>query len=507
MSKIIKIGGVVLASGLSLGVAAQHKQVKEENTKRPNLLLFIADDWSYPHAGVYGDKTVRTPAFDFVANNGMLFSTALCAAPTSTASRAAVLTGKYSHALGGTGNLWSLFPKDMSTYTKTLDQNGYSVGYTKKGWGPGKFEDGAWADNPAGHYSDNLKKFIQDAQSENKPFCFWYGSKYPHRPYEKGKGRDNGIDPDKLIMPEYLPDTPQARIDMADYYYYVERLDYELEETIRILRETGEFDNTLIIVTGDNGMPFPRAKASLYDAGTLEPFAVMWGNKIGPGVVCNQAVSLTDICPTFLTAAQLSVPKDVQGTNLLPLLLENKPLKREFVNSGRERHGYNARPNHVGYPSRSLRSDDFLLVHNYHPERYPGGDPKNDFNELGGHSDVDSSPTKAEIIARKDESFFTPYYDRAFAFRPEWELYDVKKDPSQFFNLANDPQYSKKLNELKAKMKKWQEQTVDPRAKGPTDLWDHTPYFGKANADAAGSGQKGKGKGKGKRHQVEQTEK
>ena len=172
-----------------------------------------------------------------------------------------------------------LFPKDIKTYAWILQEHGYEVGYTQKGWGPGVYEEGAWADNPAGDYRPNFKKHVQKAQAGNKPFCYWYGSKYPHRPYPKGWGEMNGIDPNKLEVPEFLPDNAETRTDLADYYFAVERMDYELQEAIKVMKEAGELNNTLIIITGDNGMPFPRAKASLYDAGTRQPFIVMWADQ------------------------------------------------------------------------------------------------------------------------------------------------------------------------------------------------------------------------------------
>lgn len=482
MTKLFNYGCVAIASTLSVGNAIAQPQ-KNVDKERPNLFLFIADDWSAPHAGVYGDKTVKTPAVDYVAQNGVMFTNAFCAAPTSTSSRAAVLTGRYSHALKAAGNLWSMFPKDIPTYASTLSENGYEVGYTKKGWGPGVYEEGAWADNPAGHYSDNFKKFVQNAQAENKPFCFWYGSKYPHRPYEKGKGEENGIDPTKVEIPDYLPDNMETRIDISDYYYAVERMDYELHEALRILKESGELSNTLIIITSDNGMPFPRAKASLYDSGTSMPFIAMWADKIEPGRVSKELISLTDIAPTFLEAAGIDIPQNVHGKSLLPYLLHNTPLNREFINGGRERHGYLARPNHGSYPVRSLRSGDYLLIRNIRPDRYPGGDPVNPYKEQGGYSDVDGSPTKTYMIDHKDDPDMKPFFDRTFAKRPEYELYDIKKDPSQFTNLATDKKYAKIFNQLKKKLEKWMLNSDDPRAVSDTDIWDTYPYYGKGGAD------------------------
>lgn len=454
-------------------------QAQKQVKVRPNILLFIADDWSFPHASIYGDKTVETPSFDYVAHNGVLFMNAFTAAPTCTASRSAVLTGKYSHTTGPAGDLWGLFPKDIPTYPCMLEKAGYNVGYTKKGWGPGQYEEGAWADNPAGHYSDNFKEFVQTSQTEHKPFCFWYGSHYPHRPYQKGKGEENGIDPRKVEIPDFLPDTPDGRIDLADYYYFVERMDYQIEEVIKILREAGELNNTLIIVTSDNGMPFPRAKASNYDSGTKMPFAVMWGDKIKPGQTDDQLISLTDIAPTFLEAAGLAIPQDMQGKSLLPVLLNNEKLNRQFVNSERERHAYGARQNHGSYPVRALRSENYLLIHNVNPDRWPGGDPINPDNNQRGYGDVDGSPSKTYVLDNKDEKYIHPFFERSFGKRSEYELYDVKKDPFQFSNLANNSEYSATLKNLKAKLIQWMKDTEDPRSKGATDIWDTYPYFGK----------------------------
>lgn len=487
MKHLLDYSCAMLASTLFVGNAVAQQQ-KNADKERPNLFLFIADDWSWPHAGVYGDQTVETPAIDYVARNGVLFTDAYCAAPTSTSSRAAVLTGRYSHALQAAGNLWSMFPKDLKTYTSTLTDNGYEVAYTKKGWGPGVYEEGGWAENPAGNYEPNLKKLVQQAQAEGKPFCYWYGSKYPHRPYEKGKGEENGIDPRKLVVPEFLPDNMETRIDLSDYYFAVERMDYELQEALNVLKETGELNNTLIVVTSDNGMPFPRAKASLYDTGTHMPFIVMWGDKVKPGWVSRELVSLTDIAPTFLEAAGVVIPENMHGRSLVPYLTKGEPLNREFINGGRERHGYKARPNHAGYPVRTIRTGDYLLIHNIRPDRWPGGDPVNPYNHERGYGDVDGSPTKEYMLDHKDDADMNVYFKRAFDKRPEYELFNVKKDPNQFVNLAGDKKYAKILKKMKKQMENWQKATQDPRAEQDTDIWDTYPYYGKGGvADGKGN--------------------
>lgn len=229
-------------------------------------------------------------------------------------------------------------------------------------------------------------------------------------------------------------------------------------------------------------MPFPRAKASLYDAGTRQPFIVMWADQIKPGRISNEQVSLVDIAPTFLDAANAQTSEIMHGKSLLPYLINDEPLNRPFINGGRERHGYDARPNHGGYPVRTLRDGQYLLIHNFRPDRWPGGDPIAPKDGKRGFHDVDGSPTKEYMLDHKDDADMNIYFRRAFDKRPEYELFDVKKDPNQFNNLAADKRYAKVLKRMKKQMLQWQKDTQDPRAESDTDIWDTYPYYGKKAA-------------------------
>src|SRR5687767_9214779 len=160
--------------------------------QRPNILFCIADDWAYPHAGVYGDKVVRTPTFDRVAREGMLFTHAFSAAPSCTPSRAAMLTGRYPHQLEEGSVLWGFLPKKFAVYPDLLEKAGYKIGSMRKGWGPGDFRPGGFERNPAGPGFPNFAAFLKNVPT-NTPFCFWFGSSDPHRPYEKGSGASAGL--------------------------------------------------------------------------------------------------------------------------------------------------------------------------------------------------------------------------------------------------------------------------------------------------------------------------
>src|SRR6185503_13989215 len=192
--------------------------------QRPNILLVVADDWSHPHAGAYGDRTVKTPAFDRVAREGALFENAFTTAPSCTPSRAAILTGQTPHRLAEGGNLHSFLPARFAVYPDLLEAAGYHVGFTGKGWGPGRFEPGGRTRNPAGPAFESFEAFLQKRPS-GAPFCYWFGSNHPHRPYQAGSGARAGLRAESVAVPAFLPDTPEVRNDLLDYYQEVQLFD------------------------------------------------------------------------------------------------------------------------------------------------------------------------------------------------------------------------------------------------------------------------------------------
>ena len=291
--------------------------------RRPNVLLAISDDQSFAHTGASGDEVVRTPVFDRIAAEGIRFEHAFCNSPSCTPSRGALLTGQECYRLEEGVNLWSSLPAKFETYPDLLEVAGYHVGYTRKGWGPGSLEAGGRSRNPAGPRFDDFRSFHEGAPA-NTPFCFWFGSTDPHRGYEEGSGRASGLDPADVSVPPFLPDDPIVRSDILDYYLEIERFDRELGEILALLEECGELDNTIVIVTSDNGMPFPRAKADLYDYGARVPLAVRWPERIPPGRVSTDFVSLVDIAPTIIEAVGLESRPDMTGRSLLDLLTSDE---------------------------------------------------------------------------------------------------------------------------------------------------------------------------------------
>jgi N-sulfoglucosamine sulfohydrolase len=443
---------------------------------RPNILFCIADDWAWPHAGIYGDKVVHTPNFDRIAREGILFTHAFSAAPSCTPSRAAILTGQAPHRLKEGGNLWGFLPKEFPVFPDRLEQAGYAIGHTRKGWGPGNFKAGGRSRNPAGPQFKSFAEFFK-AVPKGKPFYFWFGSQDPHRPYDRDSGLKAGLNLANVQVPPYWPDTPEVRRDILDYYYEVERFDRDVGEILKLLEAAGQLDQTLIVITGDNGSPFPRCKANLYDGGTRQPLAIRWPGKAGCGRVDESFVNLTDFAPTLLEAAGLQPSPEMTGRSLMPIFSETA--LRKWPNAlylERERHA-NVRKGDVGYPSRAIRTKDFLYIRNFHPERWPAGDPEK-WVAVGAYGDCDNGPTKEYILAHRDEPGAKQSFELAFGRRPAEELYDLKNDPHQMTNVAMRAEFVATRQRLDGQLQGWMRDTADPRATGGGDSFDTYPYFG-----------------------------
>ena len=450
---------------------------------RPNILFCIADDWSWPHAGAYGDPVVKTPTFDRLAAEGVLFTRAFCAAPSCSPSRAAILTGQMPHRLEAGGNLWGFLPAKYPVYPDLLEQAGYVVGVQGKGWGPGQLVERPR--NPAGQPRKSFAQFLESVPT-GKPFCYWFGSSDPHRPYVLNSGAEQGLDPAKVQVPPYFPDTAEVRNDILDYYAEVQRFDRQVGEMVAQLEKTGQLDNTIIVMTSDNGMPFPRCKTNLHDSGSHMPLAVRWGAKVKGGRKVDAFVSLSDMCPTFLEAAGLKPTPEMTGRSILGLVTweAGAGAGRDKVFIERERHA-NVRKGDLSYPVRALRNDRFLYVRNFRPDAWPSGDPEA-WRAVGAYGDIDNGPTKNLILARRDDPQFARFYELACAKRPAEELYDLGKDPHQVRNVAADPAYADPLKKLRGELEAWMKETNDPRATagGAYDAFDKYPYFGGGPSNA-----------------------
>ncbi len=456
---------------------------------RPNILFAIADDWGWPHAGAYGDPVVKTPTFDRVAAGGLLFTNAYVSSPSCTPSRNAILTGQYHWRLGWGANLWSKLDTKHQTFPNLLEDAGYFTGFYRKSWGPGRLDN--WKDHPnkhpVGQQFKSVDKFFE-ALPDDRPFCFWFGSSDPHRGYKVGSGVESGMDIQDIQMFKHYPDSDTIRSDIADYYFEVQRFDRELGEVLDKLAALGKLENTIVVVTGDHGMPFPRCKGNLYDSGVRVPMAVMGPNVRGSKREISDFVSTTDLAPTLLEAAGVTVPDAMTGKSWSTILDSSNSGRidenRDHVFVGKERHvPCQEAPDFGGTPMRAIRTDDYLFIRNFEPDRWPAGTPDFENATIKGvwFGDVDNGPTKTYMLDNQDlDDEHRRSYALAFAKRPEFELYDLTSDPDQINNVADNSDYADILAVLAARLTKELARTDDPRILGHgKEVFDTPKYFGR----------------------------
>ncbi len=464
----------------------------------PNILIAIGDDISFQHFGAYGCTWVKTPGFDRVAEDGILFRNAYTPNAKSSPSRACLLTGRNSWQLEEAGNHVPFFPAKFTSFIEALGNKGYSTGFTAKGWAPGVAADSAG--NPreltgkafnskkikpptegisGSDYAGNFEDFL-NSKDPSKPFCFWYGSNEPHRKYQYGSGISIGGKKltDIENVPGFWPDDDIVRNDMLDYAFEIEYFDSHLVKMLDLLEKKGKLDNTIVIVTADNGMPFPRAKGQAYEYSNHMPLAIMWGKGIkNPGRTIFDYVSFIDIAPTLLEACRIdqseSGMQEVEGKSLLNIFKTGKrgfvDKSRDYVLIGRERNDV-GRPDDAGYPIRGIAKEGYLYIINFKPGRWPSGDPET------GYLDCDGSPVKSMILNMRRTGQSSYYWILNFGKRVEEELYNIASDPDCMLNLASDPGFNPLKQKLREELFVKLREQEDPRVLGNGDIFDKYPY-------------------------------
>lgn len=465
--------------------------------KRPNILLAIADDWSFGHAGAYGCSWVTTPAFDRVASEGLLFTRAFTPNAKCAPSRAIILTGRYSWQLEEAGNHMSIFPPKYGGFMEALAASGYTAGHTGKGWGPGivRHADGsprlitgkaykALTAKPPTRaisnldYASNFEAFLNDAPKD-QPWVFWYGTTEPHRGYEYGSGVRAGKQLSDIDhVPAYWPDNETIRNDMLDYAVEVEHYDHHLGRILKTLEERGELENTLIVATSDHGMPFPRAKGQAYEESNHIPLAIRWPQGIrGQGRRIQDFVSFADLAPTFLevaglrTGAPIMQPMTGQSLNGIFQAEGSGQIEphRDHVVIGKERHDI-GRPNSGGYPIRGIIQEDYLYLHNFEPVRWPAGNPET------GYLNCDASPTKTVLLNMRREKGTDRLWELNFGRRPGEELFHLGFDPDCVDNLADCEDFQAEKSQLQSRLFSILRTHGDPRMYGAGHVFDEYPY-------------------------------
>lgn len=462
------------------------------NEPVPNILLIISDDQSWEHLGCYGDPAIRTPVIDKLAEGGVLFENAYTACPSCSPARAALLTGQDIYRIQEAGVLTGFIRDKYDVFPLILEAQGYQIGYTGKGYWPQTKDTLGAIEEPFGknyrtilhdavpegvsriHYSANFSRFI-DENTEDKPFFFMAGLGEPHRPYETGRGMETGIDTSLIRIPEFMPDVPVSKLDMADYMAEIEWCDQVVGEFLNILDSRGLRENTLIIFTSDNGMPFPRSKASLYDHGVRMPLIANWEGRITANRMVSEPVSLIDLAPTFLDLSQVEIPEQMSGKSIQNLLFSDGDTSidpgRNFVVTAFEKHTH-CRPDALGFPRRAIHTREWTLILNYEAHRYPMGNLDVYIPNWDNLGDTDPGPLKSYYKEKMDQADFQYYWDLSFGKVPGEELFNKFEDPDMVHNLAGDPDYKNILEDLRNKLMDYLSETNDPRAKGLSP-WDN----------------------------------
>lgn len=491
--------------------------------QRPNILFCFADDWGR-YASIYQNPSqpgmcdvINTPTLDEIGRSGVVFQNAFVSAPSCTPCRASVSTGMPFYRcgtnaflrcreFGGADDPY----RSLTGFSELLVQNGYHVMH----WGKTTNKAGKKVDrthgNPIHYFSQavtaaedkeackqriyslvqsNFKKFL-DRQPSDQPFFYWFGPHHSHRQWVRGSGKELwGIDPDSLKgkVPAFLPDVHDVREDLADYLGEAQAWDGMIHSLVQELKTREKLNNTIIIVSGDHGMPgMPRGKCNLHDFGSSVSLLVSWPERVIAKRKIDDFVSLMDIAPTILEAAGIERPKNMLAKSFLDLLVSSKhgwvDSTRDHVIIGRERHVGEARQDRTPYPSRAIRTKDFLFIRNFKPERNPMGDifqhdsAAEDLlqNHYLAYPDMDASPTKVFLMENREH--FSDYHEYAFGKRPAYELYDLEKDPDQIVNVASHPDYTMVRDELLERMMKELRETGDPRVIGDGATFDQKPY-------------------------------
>lgn len=454
-------------------------------TQRPNVVLIIADDMGM-EAIPYGHPTIRTPNLQRLAAGGVRFDRAFVPTSSCSPSRASIITGRYPHGTGAE-RLHQHLPAEQVTFVELLRGAGYWAASAGK-WHLGPHVESRFdlvknlthlqaAAKAAGtpHVSGTEDWVgVLRGRPRDKPFFLWLASVDPHREYFPGAIQEPHR-PADVVVPPYLPDTPATRADLARYYDEVSRLDAAVGGVLDELERQGVAENTLVLFISDNGIPFPRAKNTLYDAGIQTPFIVRWPARVTAGGVSGSLVSTVDIAPTVLELAGVARPASFQGSSLVPLLSDPSRRVRDVVYAEKNWHDFEGR-------SRAARSERYKYI-------------RNDYTDLPNTPPADAltSPTMQSIRELRGAGRLTAEQSTIFtAPLPAEELYDTWADPFELRNLADDSRYARVLGELRSQLDVWQRITDDvrPAARTPDGFDRETgaPLHRRPNTTTGGPG-------------------
>lgn len=412
-------------------------------SNKPNILVLTSHDLGR-HLGCYGQKSVSTPNIDKLAAEGIRFANHFCSAPQCSPSRAAMATGRYPHANGvmGLSHLGWEFNAGEEHIAELLASNGYQTagfGVLHESSAPGThgFEICEPQAQPAEKLAEQVVSFLERSRDASRPFYLQAGFFEPHRPFDYG---DCPVDDSKGVsVPDYLVDDESARAEFAGYQGAVRQLDRGVGRIAEALEQLGLTEDTLVIFTTDHGIPFPRAKCSAYDAGIEAALIVRWpGRSWSGGRVFDELLSNVDLFPTLLQAADLPLPDNLHGRSFT-MLCDGRAFEPRSEVFGEMTW-------HIYYdPIRFIRTDTHKLIVNF-STAFSFMDPSQNWH-----------PKTITVYPANP----------AAAKHPPIELYDLRADPLERNNLADEEQQAPLRRELLARLSKWMRETGDPLLEGP----------------------------------------
>ncbi len=423
---------------MKTGLAAVPAAAAQTPAAPPNIVFLLSDDQTWSDLGCYGNTAVHTPNLDRMAREGMRFNHCYVSSPQCSPNRSSIFTGCTPHTTS-TSRLHTPMPDWEPSFLEPLKERGYFVGAFRK------VHQGASFDRRWNFYGDRATPFEKffDAAPRGRPFWLQLGFTDPHRPYRDG-AFSPPHNPKAVRVPPFLPDTPEVRRDLAHYYDGIARMDAECGRLFQILEQRGLQDNTLVVFSGDNGMPFPRAKGTNYDPGIRVPLLAWWPGRVRAGAVSDELIAHVDLPVTWLSAAGIEKPKKMQGRSFLDLLLGRPYKGRTEVFSERNWHDNFD-------PIRSVRTARHKLIFNAAPH-FP----------YRPAWDLADSPSWASILEQGRRGRLSPAQQRMLdPARPMLELYDLQKDPDEFNNVATDPAYAGTLDDMKGRLSAWMHATYD----------------------------------------------
>ncbi len=437
----------LLAVGWAILPAARADAAEAEPPA--NFLIFLADDQGEGDLGCYGHPVLRTPNVDRLAAEGMRFDRAFLTISSCSPSRASILTGRYPHNTGAE-DLHQPLPADQQTLAEYLHAAGYHCMSVGK-WHLGDDQRRHWdrvVECAGRETAAEAVALLQD-RPKDKPFFFWVATKDPHRPFD-ADAVAVPHDPTKVTVPPYLPDHPLIRKEIAQYYDEITRFDSHVGSICKALKMQGVFDRTFIVYLSDNGMPFPRAKTTLYDSGIHTPLIVRYPPLVKPGSVHQGLLSVIDVAPTILELA--GVKQDtMQGRSMAAMLVADGVASHNEDAGGREAIFAEANWHDFEKFTRAVRTERFLLIRNYYWDQ-----------PLFNSVDSINSVTWKGFLEVRAAGKLTPA--QAFLFqqpRPFEELYDLRRDPHSLVNVVERAEHRDELYKLRTRLDNWRVATGD----------------------------------------------